>query len=122
MNAEERARLRDAAQRLQGLDCGDNSCRFAVKKGGMRTNGGCRCLDRQPAPPFTMAAFAVLAKGAIPMLDALDAQEARAERLYWLLKRIGEWDHLTGAADGPFWKREIEAAIADAERKETSSG
>ena len=27
------------------VDCGDNSCRFAPKKGGMRTNGGCRCLS-----------------------------------------------------------------------------
>lgn len=26
------------------MDCGDNSCLFAWKKGGMRTNGGCRCL------------------------------------------------------------------------------
>jgi len=26
-------------------DCGDNSCRFAVKRGGMRTNGGCRCVE-----------------------------------------------------------------------------
>jgi len=26
------------------LDCGDHSCMFAVKKTGMRTNGGCRCL------------------------------------------------------------------------------
>ena len=25
------------------LDCGDNSCLFAEHKGGMRTNGGCRC-------------------------------------------------------------------------------
>lgn len=24
-------------------DCGDNSCRYAVKRTGMRTNGGCRC-------------------------------------------------------------------------------
>lgn len=28
---------------LLGLDCGDNSCLFAPSKGGMRTNGGCRC-------------------------------------------------------------------------------
>ncbi len=28
-----------------GLDCGDNSCRYATKKGGMRTNGGCSCDD-----------------------------------------------------------------------------
>lgn len=26
------------------LDCGDNSCRFKEATGGMRTNGGCRCL------------------------------------------------------------------------------
>ncbi len=24
-------------------DCGDNSCRYSGNKGGMRTNGGCRC-------------------------------------------------------------------------------
>lgn len=27
------------------LDCGDTSCRFAESKTGMRTNGGCRCLQ-----------------------------------------------------------------------------
>lgn len=27
------------------LDCGDNSCMFAINKGGMRTNGGCRCFE-----------------------------------------------------------------------------
>lgn len=27
------------------FDCGDNSCVFATKKGGMRTNGGCACLE-----------------------------------------------------------------------------
>lgn len=27
------------------IDCGDNSCLFATKKGGMRTNGGCRCFS-----------------------------------------------------------------------------
>lgn len=26
-----------------GLDCGDHSCRYAVVRTGMRTNGGCRC-------------------------------------------------------------------------------
>jgi hypothetical protein len=29
--------------KLLGLDCGDNSCLCAARKGGMRTNGGCRC-------------------------------------------------------------------------------
>lgn len=28
-----------------GLDCGDNSCRFATNKTGMRTNSGCRCRE-----------------------------------------------------------------------------
>jgi hypothetical protein len=27
------------------LDCGDNSCAFAKSITGMRTNGGCRCLE-----------------------------------------------------------------------------
>lgn len=27
------------------LDCGDNGCYFATSKGGMRTNGGCRCFS-----------------------------------------------------------------------------
>lgn len=29
----------------QTLDCGDSSCFFTKVKTGMRTNGGCRCLD-----------------------------------------------------------------------------
>src|SRR5271166_4560138 len=35
---EMRARLKSEAP-----DCGDNSCQFATSRGGMRTNGGCRC-------------------------------------------------------------------------------
>lgn len=30
---------------MSEIDCGDNSCRFASRKGGMRTNGGCRCTE-----------------------------------------------------------------------------
>lgn len=36
-------------------DCGDNSCRFATNKTGMRTNGGCRCMSTRSvlgAPTF----------------------------------------------------------------------
>ena len=34
------------------LDCGDNSCMFKKRDrmGGMRTNGGCRCLWDLPPP------------------------------------------------------------------------
>lgn len=28
------------------MDCGDNSCMFAKERTGMRTNGGCRCLEK----------------------------------------------------------------------------
>ncbi len=31
------------------LDCGDCSCVFALTTGGMRTNGGCHCLDDVPS-------------------------------------------------------------------------
>ncbi len=31
------------AAKSKEQDCGDNSCRYAKNKGGMRTNGGCRC-------------------------------------------------------------------------------
>lgn len=27
-------------------DCGDNSCMYSHRKGGMGTNGGCRCLEK----------------------------------------------------------------------------
>lgn len=30
------------------LDCGDNSCKYKKSKGGMRTNGGCRCARNHP--------------------------------------------------------------------------
>lgn len=39
-------------------DCGDNSCHFMPRGGGMRTNGGCRCSTR----PFVMSALARLYK------------------------------------------------------------
>ena len=51
------------------LDCGDNSCRFALRKGGMRTNGGCRCFDR----PRTARSLAAVWKAAV----------AVAERMTW---------------------------------------
>lgn len=47
--AAEVARLKQVI----GLDCGDNSCLYASKKGGVRTNGGCRC---NPADLATLRA------------------------------------------------------------------
>ena len=43
------------------IDCRDNSCLFAKKKGGMRTNGGCRCFHNAGfAESATMAARQLL--------------------------------------------------------------
>ena len=39
---------RSGLQKLQPPDCGDNSCYFAKERGGMRTNGGCRCSQNHP--------------------------------------------------------------------------
>lgn len=55
----------------QYVDCGDNSCRFKAR-GGMRTNGGCRCADR----PLVMASLAKLYRAA----QALAAPEAGGEK------------------------------------------
>ena len=53
IQAREGGRLKDQLTQLQaqlaglkrnaGLDCGDQSCLYAVEHTGMRTNGGCRC-------------------------------------------------------------------------------
>lgn len=37
-------RVRGLVEVFNSLDCRDNSCLFATKKDGMRTNGGCRCF------------------------------------------------------------------------------
>jgi hypothetical protein len=34
------------------------------------------------------------------------------ERLRALLQRIAEWDHMDSAADGPYWRSEIDKALA----------
>jgi hypothetical protein len=39
----------DTLVKVYELDCGDNSCYFkGYGKGGMRTNGGCRCAQNKP--------------------------------------------------------------------------
>ena len=45
--ATERFNQLSAAQPGEPLDmdCGDSACAFAKTRGGMRTNGGCRCLE-----------------------------------------------------------------------------
>lgn len=43
------------------LDCGDNSCRSPTRgRGGMRTNGGCRCNPIEIAAAHVALARAIL--------------------------------------------------------------
>ena len=52
------------------LDCGDNSCRFALRKGGMRTNGGCRCIDRDgTGRPMVAASLAAVWRAAVAVAE-----------------------------------------------------
>ena len=51
------------------LNCGDNSCHFAPTKGGMRTNGGCCCIDR--ARPFVAPALAAVWKAAVAVSERM---------------------------------------------------
>lgn len=43
--------LVQTALELEQIDCGDSSCAFAATKTGMRTNGGCRCMDKGELSP-----------------------------------------------------------------------
>ena len=56
-----------------GLDCGDNSCLYARRKTGMRTNGGCRCQILVP----------VFGK------DGLVAERVEMHHLRRALRRVG---------------------------------
>lgn len=76
------------------MDCGDNSCLFveAGDRGGMRTNGGCRCLAdlnlRGPTGPAAKLIkswlAAAKAEGARHVADAINTNEGTRE----LLERV----------------------------------
>ena len=63
-------RVAKEALELPDLDCGDNSCRFVdrTKPMGMRTNGGCRCLDK-PSQSILIRRFLLNAKEALKQID-----------------------------------------------------
>jgi hypothetical protein len=41
----------------------------------------------------------------------VEALRAENERLRALLRRLYEWDHMDSAADGAFWRSEIDKAL-----------
>lgn len=32
---------------IHQIDCGASNCKYAISRGGMRTNGGCRCAENK---------------------------------------------------------------------------
>jgi hypothetical protein len=82
------------------LDCGDSSCRFALRKGGMRTNGHCRCFDR----PHTARSLEAVWKAAVAVaesmtwkpLDTLERTGAASERQVLVVAQQGGFQ---GGAD-----------------------
>ena len=53
------------------LDCGDSSCRFALARRGVRTNGGCRCIDRGGAAPMVASSLAAVWKAAVAVSERM---------------------------------------------------
>mgnify|MGYP006341896097 CR=1 FL=1 len=68
-----REALRRAVEAMPDWDCGSNSCRFAKIKGGMRTNGGCTCLEEIRNAPKARMAFARIAS----VLSTLTTKEGK---------------------------------------------
>jgi len=63
-------------------DCGDNSCRFAVKRGGMRTNGGCRCIERSMVKWSPVEKHAAVITREVPALAQMVRAAAKALAYY----------------------------------------
>lgn len=70
--------LRKIAERISNLDCGDSSCLFSKQKGGMRTNGGCRCLNGRPT-----YGLHILANHADALLDVVEAAREALDK-HWI--------------------------------------
>jgi hypothetical protein len=62
------------------LDCGDNSCYFATAKGGMRTNGGCRCLSHYGFSSSLLKAVRELLPEVLRLRRQLGIQEGGTPR------------------------------------------
>lgn len=93
------------------LDCGDNSCLFALNRSGMRTNGGCRCLADIRQPMRHVLAQRILAS--ISAGAAAKAQES-AKEIERLTKQRDALFNLMPAS----YVAAARAALADGEKEE----
>lgn len=63
-------------------DCGDNSCGFGgAGKGGMRTNGGCRCTDAHRIHIYRLARAAAQLRDHAPALIAAAERDVAGHEL-----------------------------------------
>lgn len=63
------------------MDCGDSSCEFALKRTGMRTNGGCRCLGQRGPGPIPLETYRKIRRHNNAMKALLLAERAALEEL-----------------------------------------
>jgi hypothetical protein len=87
------------------LDCGDNSCRFATNKGGMRTNGRCRCFENAGFGPSAVGAALKM----LPEIARLRAQLAQIDATRGQTEK-SLTDYLDRARDDEYQR--IDAAVA----------
>jgi hypothetical protein len=71
------------------LDCGDNSCMFAKKKVGMRTNSGCQCFCNNG---FSKSAVRAAYELLPALLEARKLAEEWRDTAIEYVKRGWGWD------------------------------
>ena len=100
------------------MDCGDNSCAFATPRGGMRTNGGCRCLSKLQIHAtdakgwvIPRSKHAIIETHAREVREKFEAQIARGDQLAEAVERaLDAWaDNREGLLEE---MRRLEEALA----------
>lgn len=122
MSEEEYTEQMKKSDVTRTMDCGDNSCAFATPRGGMRTNGGCRCLSKLQIHAadakgwvIPRSKHAIIETHAREVREKFEAQIARGDRLMaaaqeCLEEREGYW----GSEDSVRKNQSEYAALYDA--------
>lgn len=77
------------------LDCGDSSCYFATGKGGMRTNGGCRCFSNAGFNRGMHAAARELLLEVLKLREEVAKHEGEVRRIAAAV-RLAEFEYVLG--------------------------
>lgn len=92
------------------IDCGDSACLFATKREGMRTNGGCRCMENVTGKRSQLEGLKV----ALLELLQLRAQLAEAHEVIEGLLALGRKDTSNSKYDGFYEEARALIKIASA--------